>query len=220
MDKIVDTSVSGYDACLIALPFDQGKDLFNDHRHAQNFVKYLFSQSRAHPQNDQTQRNFITEFDENGGVASRRYNLTPSTLQSDFAHRRLPKSDAHRDFWNDGAYPMFMVRLPDGRALSNFIKRDEGSEECSISHPFLGYLGQIGVSDSDLTDLALKHAKKGPILSFEESTDKHLIWIVEACVHRLLQSAMGYADKVVLAATHRDQADHNPVYHIHRLLRH
>lgn len=216
--KRIEQSVNGFEALLYYLPFDVGVHGYNDHAHAENFVRYLFSKSKAHPENDLTGLNLITEFSDDGGVVRRGYNKDPFGRLQSFLRERFPDDGAHETHFDDGCYPLFAVRLPGGRTLSNFMRAEEG-EPVHLGHPLLGHLPQVGVSAWQVETDAMGLAARGEVVDFESAADGQDKYLVEACVHGLLRSHMGHAKNVVLTVTHRDQPDRNPIYHVHRLVR-
>ena len=183
---------NGFHAVVYFLPFAGLIHNFNDHGHAYNFVRYLFSKSRAHPENDLTALNLITRFDRDGAITSRAYNLDPFGQMQSFLRDEFPDENAHKSVGDDGAY---------------------------FKHPMLGYLPQVGVSAWQMETDAMGVLTDGPVGAFDEKLDGRDRMLVEASVHAILRRALGREGDVVMMATHRDQPDHNPNYHVHRLLR-
>lgn len=216
--KRIEQKLNGFEAVVYYLPFDDGMHLYNDHRHAENFARYLFSKSKAHPENELTGLNLISEFSDTGEVVRRGYNKDPFGCLQAFLRDRFPEEGAHETWFDDGCYPLFAVRLPNGRCLSNFMRAEQG-DQIRLDHPLLRFVSQVGVSTWQVETDAMGMASKGGVEDFEAEPAGKDKYLVEACVHGLLRSHMGRAKNVILTVTHRDQPDHNPIYHVHRLVR-
>lgn len=203
----------GLEALLYLLSFGGGKHRFKDHSHARNFVRYLFSKSVAHPTNSLTGLNLVCEYDEAGKQIARRYNREPDSALSDFLRRRFPASGADRALFDDGCYPLFALRLKDGLSVSNFIRKNGARIEAD--HPLSGYLGQAGIARGRVKADMEAFAGAGAPSPFDGIPETDRIR-VEAVIHDLIRRMMG--GQVILTVSHQDQPDHNPVYHVHRLV--
>lgn len=53
---------------------------------------------------------------------------------------------------------------------------------------------------------------------FESSMDADLVLKVDGFVQAVATRLLDRPEKVVLTVSHRDQRDHNQIYHLHRLL--
>lgn len=215
--KRIEKSINGFDAVVYYLPFDGGLHTYNDHRHAENFLRYLFSKSKAHRENELTGLNLISEFSKEG-LFWRGYNTDPFGRLQAFLRDRFPDEDAHETYVDDGCYPLFAIRLPGGRAVSNFMQADKGGP-VHLSHPLLHLLPQVGVSSWQVETDAVCMAQRGEVADFESAPVDDKTVVFEACLHNLLLRHMGRGKDVRLMVTHRDQPDHNPIYHVHRLIR-
>lgn len=208
-------SKDGYTVSMMALPFggqdESGRHYFADHNHAKNFLRYLFSQSGAHRANDHTRRNLICEYD-GPRIISARLNEDPQGLREDFAHRHFPKLRADKVLCDDGAYALFAVRLPSGRALSN-VFHTQGSEIIA-DHPLIEEVGEPAIQ-AMVADFL--QDRQGSIEQFDEATMDDDISFVDRIVQQMLTRMMG--GNVVMSVSHRDQKDHNDLYHVHRLIR-
>ena len=212
-------SRNGLDILIHAFPFGTPAGpvhTFSDHRHAVNFVRYLFSRSKSHPANEDTRLNLVCEMDGTGRATARQFNTDPDHQLRDFIQRRMPARNAEREFCDDGCYAIFAVRLPDGRALSNFLVSDEATGRASMNHPVFHKLTQSAISR--ITRDSTAFLKGGPVADFEDASDIGMVYRVDGLVQGVLTRLMGYEREVVLPVSHRDQRDHNQVYHLHRLL--
>lgn len=209
------------------LPFDgdgDGRHRFNDHGHAINFVRYLFSQSKAHPRTLSTARNLFRIHGEDGALVTEAYNDDPARHLAAFkASGLFPARDAHRQLCNDGCYPLFVFRMADGPYISNMLRRsDDGVLE--LHHPLLrilpAYLARHGHDWCE--DAGLISGLIGPtetLLDFDRIAEEALLRRIEVMIQAVVRRLMGDEDTVVMTVAHRDQEGHNPIYHIHRLLR-
>lgn len=205
----------GYRTSMFIMPFAgqgrDGKHHFNDHGHAKNFLRYLYSCSKAHGVNERTSHNLICEF-EGGRVLSADFNTDAETMRADFSSRRFPETSAERELCDDGAYVLFAVSLPNGRALSNMFRSD--GKELSIDHPLLDDLGNQNMSRmvSDFFGDGLVRVD-----AFDEVRPDNDVKTVDRIVQQFLSRKMG--GEVMMSVSHRDQQDHNDLYHVHRLLK-
>lgn len=214
----------GYQVLLYTLPFEgdeNGRHTFNDHSHARNFVKYLYSKSRAHPENDDTRLNAIFEFDGAGRTIGHGYNTAPEAMLANFLKRRFPVHAAQDALFDDGGYLMFAARLPSGRSFSNFIAPGgggKGEPRHRCRHPILTprYMACIGMTIARVMSDAGTFCKAGVPNPYESADDRTRM-VVDALVHRAFNCAMGGSAGLILSVTHLDQRDHNAFYHIHRL---
>ena len=205
---------NGYEAMAWFFPFDGGTHRFNDQSHAKNFVRYLFSRSKAHPSNHLTIRNLVCE--NTGETITRQFLVDPDAMLEDFMARRFPASGAVDRLCDDGFYTLFAVRLPDGRAFSNAFVT-EGDEIQSI-HGLVSMIGQIGISQSEFEADAETFCAKGPVADFEAENDPAILKPIDSILQGIAHRRIEGAGDVILTVSHRDQLDHNQCWHIHRLI--
>jgi hypothetical protein len=211
------------------LPFDgvgkgDGLHHFSDHGHARNFIRYLFSQSQAHPRTSTTARNLFRIY-KDGALASEAYNNDPPRHLADFmANGSFPKSDAHLQLCDDGCYPLFVFRYANGPLISNVLSRSDEDQVLEICHPFFGdlqdYLASHGhdwATDERLLGTLIR--EKDELLAFDDLNDGPELRQAEALIQIVARRAMGRTEQTIMTVAHRDQENHNPIYHIHRLLR-
>lgn len=216
---------------IITLPF-QGPHLFADQRHAENFVRYLFSQSKGHPAMDRTALNLVTET-EARRVTRRYQNTDPKTACNRFISERMPRRDAPSLLADDGAYVFFFLPLEGGGGVSNFLRPKDDSvasvgdpriikEGMKVigpnriiraMHDVLGWRGSpLRGERSDTEELGFKNIDD---LTPEQHAE------VDAKVHDHLMST--WAGDTLMLVTHHDQRTApdswhtNPFYHVHRL---
>jgi hypothetical protein len=204
---------SGYEVLVYGACFSgTGKiHYFNDHRHAQNFCRYLFSLTKAHPENGTTRFNVMCEPTEDG-KGHARFIANPKTDFADFTKRKLPKADAHRMLCDDGAYLAFFLLTPDRRLFSN-VATVEG-DDVDIDGHLLSLLSNNQYEAPKIYDMFKRSDEFVNFDEIKEPSDEVLS--IDFLLQRIASRAMG--GKPLLTISHRDQIDHNSTYHIHRLL--
>ena len=213
--RVVTKTPDGWQVLIYAIPFD-GETLFQDAKHVENFVRYLFSQSRAHQPIESTARNTVVER-EAGVWKGVVFNTRPSVLLADFLRRRFPGEKAAELWENDGFYVLFALRSPGGVAVSNMLSTD-GASPLEVAHPLLEEACALpGISpgrvERDVMDF---WGGKGPVWHVEGDGVPELRWEeAYAVLHTTLSRRSA---NVVLSVSHVDQPRTNPFFHIHRLL--
>lgn len=201
---------------VIGLPFSSAH-LFSDQRHAENFTKYLFSESKGHPRNDRTHLNMITETDPETREISSRYMNDTAEACGTFIADRLPKRGAEDLLADDGAYILCLIEAPSGRVISNFL-RTNGPEIEVIGDAEIINIGLRAISEEVL--IAHVAAFGSEVINLDDATaEEHAF--VEAEVHDYLMRT--WPGRTLMLASHHDQRivpdnwHPNPFYHVHRL---
>lgn len=221
--------------CLLyALPFDgdgdgdglhrfdgdgDGTYRFENHDHAENFVRYLFSQNGSHPSNLLTEKNLNREFGPDGKLVGQAYNDDAPRRLSDFLGRRFPARDGHTKLANDGCYPFFIVEA-NGKMVSNFMTARGGMLTFSHHHRemFMTVLS-VQIGESEEFDRSVRDfVGRQTVTDFEDLTDPEDLLVVEALVHGVVRKLLGSPENVILTSSHRDEPEQNPAYHVHRLV--
>lgn len=184
---------------------------FENHIHARNFCRYLFSQTKAHPKNHLTQRNVVTQLMEPDMPA---HNLVdPDQAYQAFMARHFPRHGADQVLCDDGAYLAFAVLTKSRHLISNVVSPDG-----TIALFDVGHMKRILATDQDIAHIGDMVRKAVNMVDFEgETTPSDLSLRTDKIVQRLVCERMGFDP--VLSVSHRDQRDHNQCYHIHRLIR-
>ena len=201
------------------LPAPFGTHRFNDHRHAGNFVRYLFSQSKGHPVGDRTPLNLITETAEDGSVLRRYRNTEPQAACRRFLAERMPAENAHRTLVDDGAYVLFLLPLPGGGGVSNILRAQDGDYALFGPRDVVG-LGVQTLGQERIRAAIRTVSETGQIRDLDAVSEaEHEA--VDAAVHdHLLKFWKG---RPLILASHHDQRTApdtwhtNPFYHVHRL---
>lgn len=185
---------------------------FNDHRHAVNFTRYLFSMTKPHPQNILTSRNMVCEYQDGKLVNSHNLNDPNGSLKG-FLNRILPRSGADQQYCDDGAYIFFAILTPEKRLISNIVSPDGDAAAIDV-----GFIQSIGGNQDDIRKIEDMVLRAESLVDFEgEKTPSEISLRADLIVQRLVSERMGFDP--VLTVSHRDQLDHNQCYHIHRLIR-
>ncbi|MCE6958268.1 hypothetical protein LAZ40_04260 [Cereibacter sphaeroides] len=216
----------GYRGLFWLVPFSghgDGMHRFADHAHARNFVRYLFSQSKAHPSSAATGRNFHREYGDDARTLREGYVRDPKGMLEDFLRRRFPRGGAHELLMDDGCYPFFLLQCPGQPLTSNFARRTGTGAPLRFEHPLLPvlktFLRHQGVRWEDEEAKLRAFAGRDPIVDFGREPEGPLVRTAETLLHGVVRKLLGGGRDVVMTVAHRDQPGHNPNYHIHRLLR-
>jgi hypothetical protein len=204
---------SGYEVLVYGVCFTGTDKLhyFNDHRHAQNFCRYLFSLTKAHSQNDITRFNVVCEPTEDG-KGHARFVGNPKADFTDFSTRKLPKANAHKVMCDDGAYLGFFLLTPGKRLFSNMAVK--AGDDVDIKGDLLSLLSNGQYDAQKIYDMFERSEEFVNFDAIKEPSDQVLS--IDFLLQRIANRAMG--GKPLLSISHRDQIDHNSTYHIHRLL--
>lgn len=209
------------DAAILAymLPFcgaqqqNLDRHYFADHSHAKNFIRYMYSMSGAHRKNILTKSNWICEF-EDGQLCRPRFNDNPNGYLNEFLRKRFPEANAEKTLCDDGCYIMFVLRFPNGRIVTNMLDADD--DGLVISHPYIGQLEGYYSIDKDVMELAPHLGQKPKFEKIGAEESDETMFNAERCLHLLANKYLG--GRSLLSVSHLDQPEHNPEYHIHRLL--
>lgn len=205
---------------IILLPF--GNHHFNDDNHCQNFVRYMFSQSKGHPKVERTSLNLITQVHDDEGFFSRSMNTEPEISCPSFIRKNLTGTGFHRRLYDDGFYIMALISLAGGEVASNFI------QDTPKGRRFKGDMGIIshGIRASGGMDRFQKGVSSvingRRLLNLDELCGGGHREVDEKVHEHILRTAGG---KPILMASHHDQRTApdnwhtNPFYHVHRLLK-
>jgi hypothetical protein len=212
--RIHQKSRAGYEVFIIGHQFDNTGPIhyFNDHTHARNFCRYLFSLTGRHPTNALTQRNVVRSIRGDGRFQEDPLD-TPQRQYDAFMRERFPARDADALLCDDGAYVGFAILTPEKRVISNLIS--QGTDMVLIE---LGMFEMLRAdrSDAELVAGLVGRAETATFFEQQQVRDEHTL-LADKIVQRLASHQMG--GDPVLTVSHRDQLDHNQTYHIHRLLR-
>lgn len=205
---------SGYEVFILGHQFDSVGPFhyFNDHTHAKNFCRYLFSLTQRHPTNHLTPRNVIRTLSNDGSFEEARLH-TPKGQHDAFMESRFPKWDAHKLLCDDGAYVGFAILTPKKHLISTFVFQGTNGPYLELGHfeMLLGEQADVSV----VTDMAGR-AETVTCVEQQQEPDEHTV-LADLIVQRFASRHM--AGDPILTISHRDQLDHNQTYHIHRLLR-
>lgn len=195
-----------------------------DGRHVQNHLKYLYSCSSAHPQNEKTVRNHF--FRISVDALSKRQTLIAGFV----GDGKKDYNTAKNELWNltadpsvlrsDRTYIGFIVNIG-GRMISNMFGEEIGETLSIQSNP--DHVIQYFVDDYHAGDInqfyetiEKRVAAGGELLIPLSKATKEEHRLVEFKVHQLLfQKAKAERLKIIVSMSHHDQDDG---WHIHRLM--
>lgn len=209
--RVHERTASGYEIYILGHQFDTTGPLhfFNDHRHAHNFCRYLFSLTKAHPENHLTPRNVVSEYLD-GKVLGNSLQK-PQQQFADFMKRRFPLTDADVKLCDDGAYVGFAVKMPDNHIVSNFCETKDGDLFINLS-----VFEMLRGTQQDVDAVSEIFEKGDDATCFDEVAPDARTLAADRIVQRLVSRQIG--GDPLMTVSHRDQLDHNQTYHIHRLL--
>jgi hypothetical protein len=205
---------SGYEVFILGHQFDTTGPFhyFNDHVHAKNFCRYLFSLTQRHPANALTARNVVRTLSDDGSFWEEKLH-DPTRQHGAFIQSRFPKRDAHQLLCDDGAYVGFAILTPKKHLISTFVY--QGKDGPYIE---LGHFEMLRGDQADVSLVADMAERAETVTCFEQQQepDEHTV-LADLIVQRFSSRHIG--GDPILTISHRDQLDHNQTYHIHRLLR-
>lgn len=207
--SLIDFEKDGHRILLQTVPFAHSPHRYRDRRHAVNFVRYLFSTSVAHPVTSATTLNSFIEF---GRGDETLFNENPEGFTKRFLETHLSGKDDHAGLYDDGFYALFMVRDRSGRFSSNVMSGRSGGP---VSYDPLVMAG-FGAASIAAFSMAAASRLRGRLEKFSALPIERRR-TAERLVH--LAAAADLANPPLISIAHRDQVDHNPIYHIHRLIR-
>lgn len=197
-----------------------GEQDFTNQRHVENFVKYLFSCSKAHIENEDTKFNFYVKRDTKDKVLNRiGFVKNPKWQCDEFLNNFKKELSNETKLVNDIYYVLFFV-VTENKIITNFF--DYEDNELTITYPedimdamCEKYFDNDGKEFEESINKILRFSSDNqiPIKTFKESLLEERKEI-EMLVHgRLIKENN---DNVLIEISHHDQDDHD-IYHIHRL---
>ena len=193
-----------------------GESGFNDAFHLDNFIKYLFTQSKKRPPNNQTK--FNSYFTVN--KPNRIFFVTDPKMALHISKNEIKNSmSLHTKMKNDLTYFLFAFRFDDV-LVSNFLqenKTDDG-REISIyagAEMILHIVNQYFNGDEALFNEAIQNIMDGVenyIFYNDDNLEPYLRLHIEETLHDSLPDVSG---EMLVSMSHVDQGV--PEYHIHRL---
>lgn len=197
-----------------------GEEGFTNKNHVKNFVKYLFSCSKAHIENENTKFNFYVKRDLKDNNLNRiGFIKNPVEQCNDFLNNFGKELFDENKLKNDIYYALFFVVTKD-KLITNFFEYQDN--ELNITYP------------ENVMDAMCEKYCDNDEREFEESINQILRFVydnkieikpfkettleerkeIEMLVHgRLIKENN---EKVLIEISHHDQDDHD-IYHIHRL---
>lgn len=193
---------------------------FNGNKHVHNFLKYLFSCSQAHQQNDITKKNFYIHLEkESQKLKTFGFVVDSKDKYNKFKNKFWNEIIDDTTLTNDLFYIGFFITLKE-RNISNIfeINPDNPTELILNLLPSITeYIIDDYFSGSEDNFLATMNEKinSGYYVPFSQATDEERLMIEKKIHSQLIKNSAG--KNVLLAISHHDQEDSH--YHIHRLIK-
>lgn len=202
-----------------------GKANFENDGHLSNFIKYLFSKSKAHKVNRSTMYNYYKR--NVNGKFKVGFMEDNEAMYEKFLNSL--ENDNYSNYYNDLTYVYFAIHI-DNVLVCNFLNIDEENQQVSlnldkdsaemlIKNHFQGFEETL----IDKIKEILAYADKNELtfidyLDIVKNTKEDntvTIKIIETLTHRKLQEEY-FAPNTIFQIAHNDQFDRP--YHIHRLI--
>jgi hypothetical protein len=185
-----------------------GEQDFSDNQHMENFTKYLFSNSKTHQKNDNTDKNFYMMKEKNNFVENNIKNL------EEFSNIYL-KNYKSEDYFMDLHYIAFLIPI-DNIIYTNILDMKNNEHILTIPNEIIEeisneyYKNNVKNFEKDMNNLLEKF--DGKIQKFD-NTNKEIKKIIELKLHKIIYKLTNH--KLLLSISHNDQE----FYHIHRILK-
>lgn len=197
------------------------KGKFTNKGHLKNFVKYLFSCSGAHTENEDTQYNFYVKKDLKTKALNRvGFIKTPKKQCEEFLE--LFKNEIHDEtkVINDLFYVAFII-INEGKMITNMFEIEDEQIVMSLPEEIISLLAEDYFNNSEeaLEQEINKLLNYGMDNDFSIETIKDLSIQKRKEIEMLVHSKLineNPNDNVLMEISHHDQEDHS-IYHIHRL---
>jgi hypothetical protein len=192
---------------------------FEGRSHVHNFIRYLFSQTRKHPETSDTCRNMVIEYEGRRRPATKRtfYNHAAASNCDAFLAGHADSPAPQADWCNDLTYFAFLIPLK-GLWVSNFVSGRDGSRRtplrmhceqaasCCLQYAF------DGDQEAMMAEISRTLGPDDLVVEYQRATDE-----VQAAVNKALLMRMNarHPGKPALAIFHNDQES---TCHIHRIL--
>jgi|GEM_PF-1103937 hypothetical protein len=190
-----------------------GTHEFENARHFENFIKYLFSQSRWHQPNARTRHNAVSE----RGASAPYWNLEPRENSRKMVDVLAPDAERWASLMDDGAYISFVICIDD-HLYSNLVEGERNQTggleltpiEGSLYDDLVELLGLQALKAEIQKAMGINHA----IINWEYAPTPSRLIIEQRC-HQAANSVLD--GSAYITVSHNDQTDHNSHYHLHRI---
>jgi hypothetical protein len=192
---------------------DFGTHAFEDARHMENFIKYLFSQSMRHRANELTHLNAVSI----NGFPDIFWNADPRNNAKNFLAAHRPPLKNWSTIFNDGAYISFICSV-NNQTYSNLItghqNRDDTFTHSPIIDSFYDELKEFMGPDQLNREIHNAIGASKVVMNWDLAPAADRLEIERRCHQAANEQLSGTA---YITISHNDQKDHNQHYHIHRL---
>ena len=178
-----------------------GEQSFEGERHLKNFVRYLFSLSKAHKQNEYTKYNSYTLSNSNNII----FVESPGRQYEDF----LQQCNINADKLVNKLYYFLYAILINDKVYTNIVRKQDGDIIFSISQELLKHLIKATKFDKNLILRELSfYAEDKDVLPYQKSTQND-----RKILSELFHQKVKTKDDVI-TILHADQMD---LLHIHTI---
>lgn len=200
-----------------------GEETFNDEEHLHNYIKYLFSCSNSHTENENTKNNFYLSLNKTTGALNTcSFVYDSHDKYSKFTKKFSLELNDCRKLKNDLFYVVFMLHF-NGKIISNIFKylEEDNSLTYVLPKEALGVvINEHFDCEEDFEDLLENNlsSTNNEYFHLDDVSSEERI-IIEKLVHlELIKNSKYYPEgTVLLSISHHDQES---MYHIHRLIKH
>lgn len=186
-------------------------------KHLHNFVGYLFSLSKNHRPNEDTSKNTIIQW-RRGEIQDILMNEDPYFYKKNFSENFYTLFDRFAELLDDVVYVGFIVDV-DGTLYSNMVTGEvnNGDYHVSVFEPEVFDMAaeQMGGGDNLKRAIELITGETRPIFNWETADRIKVCRPIDVTCQKLFHTLD--PSTVHITVSHRDQKDHNQIYHIHRL---
>lgn len=202
---------------LIVLSPAHGTHEFEDNKHLHNFVGYLFSLSKNHKSNDDTPKNTILQW-RRGQIQDILLNDDPRRHRENFTQMFYTIFERYAELLDDVAYAGFIVDV-NGTLYSNMVTAEakDGDYHVTVFQPEVFRLAaeQIGGAENLKQAIERITGETRPVLNWETADIKEVGHQIDITCQKLF--SIVDPGTLYISISHRDQTDHNQIYHIHRI---
>lgn len=199
-----------------------GEETFDDDGHFHNYLKYLFSCSKTHTQNDKTKNNFYLSLNkQTGALNTCSFVYDSKDKYTKFTNKFATEINDYRKLKNDLFYVVFMLHF-NGKTISNIFKYLDEDNALTYVLPkdaLNVVINEHFDSEQDFEDLLENNLSitDNEYFHFDDVTLEERT-IIEKLVHlELIKNSKYYPEgTVLLSISHHDQES---MYHIHRLIK-
>lgn len=200
---------------------NEEKGTFQNQGHLKNFIKYLFSCSKAHTENENTHYNFYVKKDKGTQLLNRiGFIKNPNKQYEDFIESFSKEITNETKVFNDLFYVAFIIII-ENKIITNMFEVEGNNIIMSLPREIIGLIvedyfnGNESALEEEITKILNYGTDNNLIITNMKEINIEKRKEIEVLVHSSLISK-NPNDNVLIEISHHDQEDHS-IYHIHRL---